>query len=160
MNREERRRFGREHGIPMPPAQPQQVGLPFQPLPVATSVGTAETLEQDEQGGTRRAPRVWVQIQTPFGVNGIMLSPEHAERLASELALGARTARSGLLVAGNGALTPVAVPESGPDDEEPALGERPPLAELEQTIGLDRDEEPLEHDEGIFGGEGGPGGGA
>lgn len=140
----------------MPPApEAAQAQIPFAPLPVRTVVGSLDTIEED---GTM-APRIFVQITTPFGVNGIVLSPEHADTLARQLATAVRMKRSGLVLppgAGAGLGT------GGPD-----------VSELEEALGLDQrdvdetelgEHPPLEPDrvdeEELAGGEGGAGGGA
>lgn len=93
MNREERRRFARTNGGPMPPPDPAPQSIQFAPVPLSTVV----------QGGidTADGPRILMVCTTPQGPNGYFLSPEHAKHLAGELHKCATAAASGLEIIGN-----------------------------------------------------------
>lgn len=93
MNREERRAFAHENGVPMPPpAETPQSPVPLQPLPVATGVGMAEIPGVGN--------RVLLQIWTPMSAGPFVffLEPAHARVLAGELELRAGAAAAGLIL--------------------------------------------------------------
>jgi hypothetical protein len=94
MNRQERRQYGREHGIPTPPPESQQAfpQVQFGPVPTITQVGVAETPE---------GSRVFLGVSTPIApMMGFFLSVEHAKQLAAELAQASMSADTGLQIIG------------------------------------------------------------
>lgn len=97
MNREQRRAFARENGVPMPPAEPEQPGLQVAPVPTTTNVGSIET----PGGGL-----VTLQVVTPVGVQVYFLSPDHARQLGGHLAQFAMAAKSGLTIVGDAQVAP------------------------------------------------------
>lgn len=89
MNREERRAFARQNGVPMPPAEPQAT-LNLGPVPVSTGIIVTETSD---------GPRVVLQFQTPQGFNAFFLSVEHAREMVDQLGQALTAATSGLVIA-------------------------------------------------------------
>jgi len=106
VNREQRRQFAREHGLPaMPPADPAPgPQLQVAPVPVTTTVGGVTFTDGDG--------RVTLQVVTPIGIAVYFLSGDHACDLAGHLNRFGNAARSGLVIAGDLAIPEPEVPSA------------------------------------------------
>lgn len=94
MNRQERRRFEREHGFPPPaePPAPAEGGLQVGPVPVTTTVALGELGSET---------RVLLHCATPVGLSVYFLDANNAQALAAHLAQHAAAAATGLTIVGD-----------------------------------------------------------